>query len=149
MATEVQNRTERGADNPATLLSGIANDLQDLIKQQLLLTRKEMEADFRRTSEAASTLALGVSLSLVALAFLGLMLAHGLHLMFATATAQTAIDPSSLPLCGCYGIVGILFGVAGGILVYAGIKKFASFNPLPDESAAALQENVQWLMNKK
>jgi len=145
MATEVQNQTERGAANPAALLSGIANDLQDLIKQQLLLTRKEMEADFRKSAEAASTLALGVSLSLVALAFLGLMLAHGLHLMF----APTHIDPSSLPLCGCYGIVGILFAVAGGALVYAGIKKFASFNPLPDESAAALQENVQWLMNKK
>ena len=50
MATEVQNQSEQSV---AALVGGIVGDVQDLIKQQLELTRKEIEADLRKTREAA------------------------------------------------------------------------------------------------
>jgi hypothetical protein len=42
----------------------------------------------------------------------------------------------------------VLLG-AGGALAFAGKKKFDSFNPLPDESAQVLKENIEWIANKK
>jgi hypothetical protein len=37
----------------------------------------------------------------------------------------------------------------GGVLVYTGVKKFQSFNALPDQSADAFMENLQWKTNPK
>ena len=59
-----------------------------------------------------------------------------------------APDVAAIPLWGCYGIVGGLLTLISVILITAGIQRFKAFNPLPDESARALQENVQWLTKK-
>jgi uncharacterized membrane protein YqjE len=77
MATEVQNRPE--TESVATLVSGIVTDVQDLIKQQLQLTRKEIEADFRKTREAASLLILGLGVLFFGGFALCLMMAHLIH----------------------------------------------------------------------
>ena len=50
-----------------------------------------------------------------------------------------------LPLWACFGIVGGLLTAAGGIGFYSAVRQFQEFNPLPDESAQALKENVQWI----
>ena len=41
-------------------------------------------------------------------------------------------------------MVGVVVFLAGGGLVYFGKKKFESFNPLPDKTFNALQENLSW-----
>jgi hypothetical protein len=56
---------------------------------------------------------------------------------------------TAIPLWGCYGLVGLVSAVVGGILTYVGMTKLESFNPLREESANALKENVQCLMNPK
>ena len=53
------------------------------------------------------------------------------------------------PLWVCYGVVGAPIATAGAVLFYAGIAKFKSLNPLPDQSAQALKENVRWITNPK
>jgi len=144
MATEVQNRQDTAS--VATLVSGIVTDVQDLIKQQLQLTRKEIEADFRKTREAASLLVAGLGVLFFGGFALCLMLAHLIHFL---TTPVAVRDPASIPLWGCYGIVAVLFLVVGGGMAFAGKKKFDSFNPLPDESAQVLKENIEWIANKK
>jgi len=146
MATEVQNRNEPSV---ATLVSGIVTDVQDLIKQQLQLTRKEIESDFRKTREAASVLVIGLGILFFGGFALCLMLAHLIHHLTLPAGQVSSFDPAAIPLWGCYGIVAALFLVVGGGLAFAGKKKFDSFNPLPDESAQVLQENVEWIANKR
>jgi uncharacterized membrane protein (DUF485 family) len=143
MATEVQNHSEQGV---ATLVSGIVTDVQDLIKQQLQLTRKEIEADFRKTREAASFLALGLGVLFFGVFSFCLMAAHLIHFL---ATPAGVRDPATIPLWACHGIVAAVFLVAGGGMAFAGKKKFDSFNPLPDESAQVLKENIEWIANKK
>jgi len=145
MATEVQNHTD--TNSVGSLVGGILSDVQDLIKQQLQLTRKEIEADFRKTREAASVLALGLGITFLGGFSLCLMLAHLLH--YYSFPANTVRDTANLALWACYGIVAAVFLVAGGCVTYAGKKKFDSFNPLPEESAQALKENIEWITNKK
>lgn len=145
MATEVQNHTD--TNSVGSLVGGILSDVQDLIKQQLQLTRKEIEADFRKTREAASLLALGLGIFFLGGFSLCLMMAHLIH--DCTLPAGTVRDPASLALWACYGVVAALFLVVGGCITYAGKKKFDSFNPLPEESAQVLKENIEWITNKK
>jgi len=144
MATEVQNHPEQSV---ATLVGGIVTDVQDLIKQQLQLTRKEIESDFRKTREAGSVLAIGAGILFFGGFALCLMLAHLIH--FLAIPAGTVRDPATLPLWACHGIVAAVLLVVGGGIAFVGKKKFDSFNPLPDESAQVLKENIEWIANKK
>jgi len=121
----------------STLLTGIVRDVEELVKQQLALFRAEMIQDGRKIRDAAIPLGLGIWGVLLGLGVLALMLAHLL---------QWSTD---MPLWVCYLIVGVVCVVAGGILAYVGKKKFDSFTPLPEESAQALKENVECLINPK
>jgi hypothetical protein len=143
MATEVQNHPEQSV---TSLVGGIVTDVQDLIKQQLALTRKEIEADLRKTREAASLLFAGIGMALFGCFAFCLMLAHLIHHL---ATPAALRDAAAIPLWACYGIVTVVLLGGGCVMAFAGKKKFDSFNPLPDESAQVLKENIEWIANKK
>src|SRR5262245_5924793 len=131
MSTDVRNQHEASVPE---LVGGIISDAQRLFGQQLTMLRLEIREDMTKTREAGLLLLTGVVVCLLAGVMLAIMLAHGLN----------AAIPS-LPLWACYGLIGLVLAAAGGALVYAGQKKFTSFNPLPDKTAEALKENVEWL----
>jgi len=54
----------------------------------------------------------------------------------------------SLPLWACWFIIGGVLFLVGGLASYVGYKKMTSFNPLPDKSYHALQENISCLTNQ-
>jgi len=143
MATEVQHPpTDQSL---SSLVTGIVSDFQDLIKQQLQLTRKEIEADLRKTREAASLWVAGL-VTLLLGGFTGcLMLAHLIHWLASPAPA----DPAAVPLWACFLIVFAVLGTAGWFLILAGSKKIQSVHPLESPASEALKENVQWLTNQK
>jgi len=142
MATEVQNHSERSV---SSLVSGIVTDMQDLIKQQFQLTRREIEEDLRKSKEAASLIALGAGICFLGAMALCFMLAYLLHWL----TSPPGLDPASLPLWASFGIVGFVFVVIGGSLAYSGRQKFKSVNPMQNPATEALKENVQWLTTPK
>jgi len=142
MAAEVQNHSDQSI---TTLVSGIVSDMQDLIKQQLLLSRKEIEEDLHKSTEAASIFGLGVGICFLGGLSLCLMLAHLLHWL--TAPAHT--DPASFPLWACFGVVGGVLALVGWEVTYAGRRKFQTINPLQNPATQALKENVQWLTTPK
>lgn len=146
MATEVQNPPEQ--QSFSSLVTGIVSDFQDLVKQQLQLTRKEIEADLRKTREAASVWACGIGTVSLGAIVLCLMLAHLIHWLSIPATAMLK-DPGLLPLWLCYGIVGVVLVVVGWCLVLAGKKKIDSVHPLDNQATKGLKENVQWLNTPK
>jgi uncharacterized membrane protein YqjE len=121
-----------------SLLRGIVSDAQDLIQQQLALFRAEIKDDFRRTVGILMVIGAGVSLVAVGGTLLCFMLVHLLN----------SLAPDTLPLWACFGIVGGCVVLVGGIVAYAATVRFKTFNPLPDESVHALQENVQWIKNR-
>lgn len=120
------------------LVSGIISDAQELMKQQLALFRHEVQEDIRKTKEATIALMGGVAIAAVGAFLLCFMLVYLLEYLV-----------PSLPLWGCFGIVGGVLAVIGGAMLAAAVARFKSFNPLPDESAEALKENVRWVTNPK
>jgi uncharacterized membrane protein YqjE len=120
------------------LVTGIMNDAQDLVKQQFALLKHEVKEDLHKTLQAAIALGIGVAVALVGALSLWLALVYLLAWAFPV-----------VPDWGWFAIVGVLFLVAGALIFYAGKAKLESFNPLPDESAQALKENVQWITRPK
>jgi hypothetical protein len=121
-----------------TLVSGIIGDAQQLIQQQLAMFRQEIRDDLRKSRDAALSLAGGIGITLLGSVLVLLMVPLLLHWAW-----------PELPLWACFGIVGGIITTWGGVLAYAGIKKFKSFNPLSDTSIAALKENLKWTTNPK
>ena len=119
------------------LVSGIISDAQELLKQQVALVRAELKADFRRTVQAATLLAIGVLILVPAVFLLCTMFVFMLH------------ELAGLSVWASYGIVGGVFAVVGAVLIAVGIQRFRSFNPLPDQSVEAIKENVRWMTNPK
>jgi hypothetical protein len=130
-----------------SLLGGIINDIGDLIRQEIRFARTEIRSDLRKTREAGTILLLGVGTSILGVFLLAVMLVFLLHWL--TLPVAVNPDPAGIPLWGCFGIVSALFLITGTALTWLGYKKFKSFNPLPDETAQTVKENVEWIMNSK
>jgi uncharacterized membrane protein YqjE len=128
--TDLQSQTDPSF---SSLVQGIVQDFQNLIRQQLHLFKVEMENDLKRTRNASLPLAAGGIVLFVGTLVLAIGLGELLH--------WAAPD---LPRWAAYVIVGGVITVLGGALAYLGYQKFQMFNPLPDQSLDALKENLQW-----
>jgi len=138
MADRLQTTT--GSEPTVTsLLSGIVNDAQELIKQQLQLFKHELKDDMVRAREILPSLGLGVTFAVAALFLLGLTFAHLLN---------WGMGDAHLPLWACYGIVTVVFGVVGCALLFFAKKNLESL-PMSHEAAKATEENVEWLTKPK
>jgi hypothetical protein len=115
------------------LITGIVNDAQTLIRQQLTLFQTEIRNDVQRTKNASIPLAIGAIVALLAGIFLCLALVHVIHYVW----------PSAPEFCA-YATVGLVLAVIGGVLIYMGKSKFDAFSPLPDKAVEGLKENIQW-----
>jgi len=135
MATNLQSKPEPSV---TSLVTGIIGDAQELFKQQFELLKHEVRDDFRKTKEAGLTLAVGGGLGLVGVILLVQMLVY--------LTQWLVPD---LALWACFGIWGTLMFIGGVVFFLIGKTTLDSFNPLPEQSAEALKENVQWLTNPK
>ena len=142
MADRIQTSSE---PTVTSLLSGIVNDAQELIKQQLQLFKHELKDDMVRAREALPSLGVGVTFAVAALFLLGLTLAH---LLYWAVNPASGVGPEHLPLWGCYAIVTVVFGVVGLVMLYFAKKNLESI-PMSHEAAEATKENVEWLTKPK
>ncbi len=133
MATDLQNQNDTSLTG---LIKGIIGDVQDLTKQEFNLLKQELKEDTTKTAQATIPIVIGLMVALVGVLLLGHALAWILVAL-------------GLPAWAGYLIVGGVVTGLGAILVFAGIHKFQTFNPLPDRSLEALKENVQCLTNPK
>jgi hypothetical protein len=127
-------------------LKGIVDDALELMKQQFAMLKAEVRSDFRKLLGGIVPLAMGIGPLMLGGLMLCFALVHLIH--WASVPSGTVADPALIPLWGCYAIVSAAFFIIGGILLGVGIHKLRSVNPLPEETAKALEENLQWLMNK-
>jgi len=128
MATNLQTDPGSGLGG---LVSGIVQDAQELINQQLTLFKQEMREDLRRARKGAILLAVAGGVLLIGT----LLLAHMLvHLLFWLVP--------DMPLWICYGIIGGLLAGTGAFLAYRGRDKLE--RSVPEQTAKALEENLEW-----
>lgn len=119
------------------LIAGILDDGQRLLKQQLDMLRAEVREDIRKTRDIVFYLGLGVGLAAVG----GVMLLVALVYLVNYLTGWH--------LAGCWAAVGGATVALGAAAFAAGGRIMASYNPLPDKSLNALQENVSWIANPR
>lgn len=130
MATDLRN----SSDNSVTsLVKGIVDDAQELLKQQFTLLKVEVRQDLRQTGEAVFSLVLGLVVLFIGTILLSVALVHLLYWAFPT-----------VPLWVWFLVVGGLITGAGLGLGYFGLQRFRSFNPLPDQTLKGLEENLEW-----
>ena len=94
-----------------SLIGGIANDAKELLLREVALTKLEAQYELRKAKSKAIALGIGIGISILGGIYLVLMLVH----LLASLT--------SIPLWGCYGIVGSLLAVVGGVLLMAANTK--------------------------
>lgn len=143
--TETQPRTPAILDplSPAApqggtvtgLVAGIVDDAQKLIRQQLEMLKSEVKEDFRRSKRAAEFGGLGIVLLTVG--FLGLV----------TCLAMVLHEQYGFSLSVSWGLTGGIFLITGGALAATSYILLERFNPLPDKTFHALQENLTWKTN--
>ena len=135
MASELHTGSDQASITG--LVTGIIHDAEELFKQQVTLLKHEVREDVRKTKESVMAVAAGAVVAALGGLLLCWTVVYLLH------------EVAGLPLWGSFLIVGGTFAVVGAILLYAGVRKLESFNPLPDETAEALKENVQWITKPK
>jgi len=140
MAIDMQNSTDQST---TSLLSGILDDIQKLVKQQVQITRKEVTEEIHNAAQAAVFFAAGAAVLFFGALILGFGLVHLLH----WGTAPAGSDPASIPLWACHALVGGPLALLGLVLTWLGYRKVTSINPLHNPAADALKENVKWAAN--
>jgi hypothetical protein len=129
--TPVSSETGAG-----TLMKGILQDAQHLLNQQIQLFRSEVKHELHQLRTGMVSLLIGAGIAAVGVVCLLGMLVHLL-------AAKTTI-----PLWGCYGIVGGGLGLVGLVLLLGGRKSVSDVHLAPPPATAqALKENVEWLKN--
>jgi len=128
----------------ASAVKGIIDDALALMHQQLAMLKAEIRSDLRKVLAGVIPLAAGITPLLLG----GLMLCFTLVHLIHWATLPAGADPATIPLWASYAIVAAAFLLLGGILLGIGIVRLKTVNPLPEQTAHALEENLKWLMNK-
>jgi uncharacterized membrane protein YqjE len=118
------------------IITGIVNDAQNLIKQQLALFQVELREDLRNTRNAIIPLLIGIGVGML-----------GLFFLFVTIGLLLS-ELAGWPYWAGFALVTGVMLILGVALVLVGVNKFRSFNPLPDKTVEALKENVQWLTKR-
>lgn len=139
--TDTQPHTSNVIDSPpdpktdgtvTSLVAGILDDAQKLVRQQFEMLKAEVHEDFIKSKRAAEFGGLGVVLLTVGILGLVTALAFFLHEQF------------QLRLWVSWSITGGVFVVIGVALAATCYILLERFNPLPHKTFHALQENLQW-----
>src|SRR5262245_5136717 len=120
----------------ASLLGGIVNDVQTLVRQEIALAKSEMIREWDKTKIAASELAVGAVVLAIGVLWLCLALVAVLH------------EVAGLPWWASFLILGAVFTGSGAVLFWIGRNKAASVNVIPPQTAETIKENVQWIRNQ-
>lgn len=137
MAIDMQRPPEQSLN---TLVGGIVSDVQSLLKQQLQLTRKEIQSDLVKARKAATLAAIGGVMTGLGVLLLCLTLVFWIH----WAVSPAGVDPGRIPLWGCFGLVAVPLTAIGAALCSLVLRRAENMGPLLERSTKALEENLEW-----
>ena len=117
----------------ASLLSGIVNDAKNLLIDEVTLAKLEMQSELHKTKEAAISFAIGAGIAVVG----------GFLLLFMLVYLLAAL--TTIPLWGCFGIVGIVLLGVGLIFLSRGKHTAEEIDASLPKTTTTVKENAQWL----
>jgi len=142
MATTYENPTE---PSTTSLVTGIIDDVQALLKQQFELARREVKQDVRKAAEGVLFIAMSAGVFFVG----GILFCFALVYLLHWATSPAGTDPARVPLWACYGAVGLLLIIAGAALGWLSRATFKSIDPVNNPATEAMKENIDWATKPK
>jgi hypothetical protein len=116
-----------------SLVGGIIDDARHLLKQEVELAKSEFRQEVAKTKQGAVLLGVGLALASVGGLLLCFMLTYLLKDLF-----------PGIPLWGCFGIVGGVLAVGGGILLLSGVNQLGDVSLVPRRTVHELKETVSW-----
>jgi len=120
----------------ASLIGGLIDDTQRLIRQEVALAKRGVEEEWEKTKEGAALLAGALALfTLVAILF-GFTLVKLLY-QYVLPEHEWA----------CFAIVTVGFAIGGALLLYAGLTKFKQVNVVPQQSVESIRQDVEAVAN--
>lgn len=120
----------------STLVSGIVTDIQELARKEIALARQEIKEDLNEAKEAGIKLGIGIGVLAVGGLFLLVTLALGLA------------DLLDWPAWAGFGIVGLVFAIAGYFLFSSAQKQAKNLKPMPEKTIETMKENVEWIRDR-
>ena len=130
MAREIQTEAD---SSWSALLSGIVNDVAQLFAQEIELAKLEVREDIRAATAFIGLLVLGGSIAAMGFFMILIMFAYLLN-------ANTTV-----PLWGCFGVVGGITSLVGvGLLIWSNHKK-ADVDFIPQRATEAVKEDIGWI----
>jgi len=126
--------TVRNADaSMSSLVGGIIDDARHLLKQEVQLAKSEFQQELVKTKQGAVMIGAGLAMASVGALLLCFMLTYLLNYLV-----------PAIPLWGCFGIVGGVFAVGGGILLLSGVNQLGDVSLVPRRTVHELKETVTW-----
>jgi hypothetical protein len=113
-----------------SLIGGIANDAKELLLREVALTKLEVQYELGKAKSKAIALGIGIGVSTLGGICLMLMLVHLLSSL------------TSIPLWGCYAIVGSLLVVVGGVVLMAVKTKAPVLDAVPLRPVKRIKESA-------
>jgi hypothetical protein len=115
----------------ADVLQDILRNVQDILRSEIRLAKAEIRQEATQAATAALWMTIGV---------VGLLSAW----MFLLWTAVYALA-TVLPIWGATLVTAVAMAGVGGVVVTAGLRRFARIKPMPERTIESLQENLEWM----
>jgi len=112
------------------LLRVATSDLSTLFHQELELAKVEMKEEVRQVGKLGGIFGAGAICGYLALLFAS----------FALSWLLDDVMPRPLAFL----IVGVLYGIAAGVLLMQGRNRAKQLNPTPEQTIETLKEDAQW-----
>ncbi len=120
------------------LVSGIVNDAQDLMRQQIALLKHEVRKDLREAKQLSFSFLAGAMMCAVSTVLCCFALVYLVNWLWPV-----------IPLWASFAIFGFIFGMAALVLFYSAKQKLEEITPISDEAQQAIKENLQWTTRPK
>jgi cobalamin biosynthesis protein CobD/CbiB len=120
------------------LVSGIVDDAQVLLRQQIALLKHEVRKDLQEAKQLSLSFLAGGMACAVSTVLCSFALVYLLNWLWPV-----------IPLWAGFAIVGFVFAMAASILFYAAKQRLEEITPISDEAQQAIKENLQWTTKPK
>ena len=119
------------------LFGELSQDVGMLVRQEAQLAKTEMQEKLSRVTTDLVSLATGGVVALIA----GLALTAALILLL--------IDPIGVAPWLAALIVGVVFGLAGWVLVQKGLTNLKRTDPTPRRTVESIKDDIQWAKEQR
>jgi uncharacterized membrane protein YqjE len=129
----MDNLTQTGVrrESWGELIGELAGQLVGLARDEVSLARRELEQKLKAVQSAAAVVAIGAIIALIAT--LSVCAAVIIALAEYVGPWQSAL------------IVGLILGMAAGVTILIGVRRFKRTSLRPEKTIETLEENREWL----